>query len=356
MASVLARPTMEPRTPSALPAGHPTVPSEKIGLVLMNLGTPDGTDYWSMRRYLDEFLSDRRVIEVSPWLWQPLLKLVILTTRPFRSGRAYASIWNTLRNESPLRTITRAQAERLAARFASSPGIVVDWAMRYGRPSTAEVIDRLAGQGCSRLLLIPLYPQYSAATTATACDAAFRALMRLRWQPALRTAPPYHDHPGYISLITGAIRSHLAALDWEPQLVIVSFHGMPEDYLRKGDPYHCQCMKTARLVREKLGLAPERLLVCFQSRFGKGEWLKPYLDRTLVELPGRGVTRIAVVSPGFAADCLETLEEIAEQGRESFLHAGGERFTYVPALNDSDGHIDLIEQLARQELGGWLSR
>lgn len=356
MASVLTRPTTEPQIAARRPDNHPPVPAAKIGVVLMNLGTPDGTDYWSMRRYLDEFLSDRRVIEVSPWIWQPLLKLVILTTRPFRSGKAYASIWNTERNESPLRTITRAQAERLATRFATNPEILVDWAMRYGRPSTADVIDRLVEQGCTRLLLLPLYPQYSAATTATAYDAAFRALMRLRWQPALRTAMSYHDHPAYVTLIADTIRSHLAALDWEPQLVITSFHGMPEDYLLEGDPYHCQCQKTARLVRQRLGIAPERLQVCFQSRFGKAEWLKPYLDKTLEELPDRGITRVAVISPGFSADCLETLEEIAEQGCESFLHAGGERFTYIPALNDSDGHIDLIEQLVLQELQGWVTR
>jgi ferrochelatase len=336
-----------------LPPGHPPVAAPKVGVVLMNLGTPDATDYWSMRRYLDEFLSDRRVIEASPWLWQPLLKLVILTTRPRRSGRAYDAIWNRERNESPLRTITRSQAEKLARRLAAPPGLVVDWAMRYGRPSTAEVIARLAAQGCTRLLLLPLYPQYSAATTATACDAAFRTLMAMRWQPALRTAPPYHDHPLYVRLVAGSIREHLAGLDWEPQLVIMSFHGMPEAYLEKGDPYHCQCQKTARLVREALGMGEERLRVCFQSRFGRAEWLKPYLDRTLEELPGQGIRRLAVISPGFSADCLETLEEIAETGRESFLHAGGERFTYIPALNDSDRHLDLIEALARNELKGW---
>jgi ferrochelatase len=356
MATVLTRPTTEAQPQPRLPADHPRLPAAKIGVVLINLGTPDGTDYWSMRRYLDEFLSDRRVIEVSPWIWQPLLKLVILTTRPFRSGRAYASIWNTERDESPLRTITRAQAERLAERLAGRAELRVDWAMRYGRPSIAEVVERLADEGCTRLVLLPLYPQYSATTTATAYDAAFRALMRLRWQPAVRTAPPYHDHPGYIELIARAIRSHLAGLDWQPQLVITSFHGMPEDYLLKGDPYHCQCQKTARLVRERLGMSAEQLMVCFQSRFGKAEWLKPYLDRTLEELPARGITRVAVISPGFSADCLETLEEIAVEGRESFLHAGGEHFTYIPALNDSDGHIELIEQLVLRELDGWLPR
>jgi ferrochelatase len=341
--------------PGSRPSSHPAIPPAGIGVVLLNLGTPDGTDYRSMRRYLDEFLSDRRVIEVNPWLWQPLLKLVILTTRPTRSGKLYASIWNQERNESPLRTITRAQAEKLAQRFAPDAGVVVDWAMRYGNPSTESVIRRLAAQGCTRLFFLPLYPQYSAATTATAYDKAFEALMKLRWQPAIRTAPPYHDHPLYIELVARSIREHLAALSWQPDRIVMSFHGMPEEYLLKGDPYHCQCMKTARLVREALDLAPDRLVVCFQSRFGRAEWLKPYLDKTLEEMPSQGVKRLAVISPGFAADCLETLEEIAVQGRESFLHHGGTDFTYIPALNETEGHLDLIERMARDELQGWLS-
>ena len=352
---VQPKPVTRPAAGGAvLPADHPAVPTQKIGVILMNLGTPDGTDYGSMRRYLSEFLSDRRVIEVSPWLWQPLLQLVILSTRPTKSGRAYASIWDRERNESPLRTITRSKAEKLAARLTMFPELVVDWAMRYGNPSIADVVDRLFAQGCTKLLLLPLYPQYAAATTATAYDKAFEKLIKMRWQPAIRTAPSYHDHPLYIELIAESIRSHLAQLDWEPDLVIKSFHDMPGEYLLKGDPYHCQCLKTARLVRETLDLPPERMMVCFQSRFGKAEWLKPYLDKTLEELPGKGVKKVAVISPGFSADCLETLEEIAEEGKESFLHAGGERFSYIPALNDSDGHIDLIEQMALNELKGWI--
>ena len=335
------------------PPNHPAVPPPMIGVVLLNLGTPDGTDYWSMRRYLDEFLSDRRVIEVNPLFWQPLLKLVILSTRPTRSGKLYASIWNRERDESPLRTITRAQSEKLAARFAAEPGIVVDWAMRYGNPSTKEVLDRLEAQGCHRLVLMALYPQYAAPTTATAYDKAFDALKQMRWQPAVRTMPPYCDDPDYIRLLADSIRTHLDAAGFEPQQVLMSYHGMPLSYLQKGDPYHCMCQKTTRLVREALGWPQERIVTCFQSRFGRAEWLKPYLDQMLAELPRQGVKRIAVVSPAFASDCLETLEEIAVQGRESFLHHGGEQFTYVPALNESDGHIDLLEKLARNELKGW---
>ena len=335
------------------PPNHPAVPPPMIGVVLLNLGTPDGTDYWSMRRYLDEFLSDRRVIEVNPLFWQPLLKLVILSTRPTRSGKLYASIWNRERDESPLRTITRAQAEKLAARFAEEPGIVVDWAMRYGNPSTKDVLGRLEAEGCRRLVLMALYPQYAAPTTATAYDKAFEALKRMRWQPAVRTMPPYHDDPDYIALLAGSIRTHLADAGFEPERLLMSYHGMPLSYLEKGDPYHCMCQKTTRLVREALGWPQERIVTCFQSRFGRAEWLKPYLDQMLAELPRQGVKRIAVVSPAFASDCLETLEEIAVQGRESFLHHGGEQFTYVPALNESDGHIDLLEKLARNELKGW---
>jgi ferrochelatase len=338
---------------AAMTPDHPPVPAAKIGVVLLNLGTPDATDYRSMRRYLDEFLSDRRVIEVNPWLWQPLLKLVILTTRPSRSGKLYASIWNKERDESPLRTITRAQADKLAARLARLPGIVVDWAMRYGNPSTETVLDRLVSQGCRRLVLMALYPQYAAPTTATAYDKAFDALKAMRWQPAVRTMPPYHDDPGYVGLLADSVRRHLATQDFEPERLLMSYHGMPLRYLQNGDPYHCMCQKTTRLVREALGWAEERVTICFQSRFGREEWLKPYLDETLAELPAQGIRRIAVISPAFAADCLETLEEIAVQGRESFLHHGGERFTYVPALNDGDGHIDLLERLALNELRGW---
>lgn len=345
----------EPAT-SPLPADHPPLKPERIGVVLLNLGTPDATDYWSMRRYLSEFLSDRRVIDYPAWLWQPLLQLVILSKRPQSKGRDYDGIWNKELDESPLKTVTRLQAQKLAARLAArDPRLVVDWAMRYGNPSIKSVLDRLvAEQGCTRLLLMALYPQYAAPTTATAYDKAFDALKQMRRQPALRTMGPYHDHPRYIEILAASIEAHLAGLDWEPDLIVFSYHGMPKRLLLAGDPYHCHCQKTTRLVRERLGLPPERVMVCFQSRFGSEEWLQPYLDKTMEALPGRGVKKVAVISPAFAADCLETLEEIEGENREIFLHAGGERFTYIPCLNDSEPHIDLFEELALTELSGWL--
>jgi ferrochelatase len=338
-----------------LPADHPQLPPERVGVLLINLGTPDATDYWSMRRYLNEFLSDRRVIDYSPWFWQPLLQLVILTKRPFTSGAAYRKIWDRERNDSPLRIITRSQAEKLAARLqAAHPEVTVDWAMRYGNPSTPAVLERMVREGCTRILLMALYPQYASPTTATAYDRAFEALRSMKWQPAVRTLPPYHDHPLYIEVLAQSIRTHLEGLDFEPQKILFSYHGMPLRFLHEGDPYHCHCMKTTRLVKERLGLPDDRVMVVFQSRFGSEEWLQPYLDETLEALPGQGVRRIAVVSPAFVTDCVETLEEIAETGRESFLEAGGERFAYIPCLNDSDRHIDLLETLAREELAGWV--
>ena len=339
----------------ALPADHPAVLPGRIGVVLMNLGTPDATDYWSMRRYLSEFLSDKRVIDYPSWLWQPLLQLVILSRRPSSKGRDYDTIWNKERDESPLKTVTRGQAEKLAARLAErSPRLMVDWAMRYGNPSVKSVLDRMVAQGCSRVLLMALYPQYAAPTTATAYDKAFDALKAMRRQPAVRTMGPYHDHPRYIEVLAASIADHLGGLDWQPDLLVFSYHGMPKRLLLSGDPYHCHCQKTTRLVRERLGWAPERVMVCFQSRFGREEWLQPYLDQTMGELPGRGVKKIAVVSPAFATDCLETLEEIQVENRELFEHAGGERFAYIPCLNDGDAHIGFLEELALNELQGWL--
>lgn len=338
-----------------LPADHPRVQPRKIGVVLMNLGTPDATDYWSMRRYLNEFLSDKRVIDYPSWLWQPLLQLVILTKRPRSKGKDYETIWNKELNESPLKTVTRSQAEKLAARLAArDPRIVVDWAMRYGNPSVKSVLDRLVAQGCDRLALMALYPQYAAPTTATAYDKAFDALKQMRWQPAVRTMGPYHDDPGYVALLAESVRTHLAGLDWQPDLVVFSYHGMPKRLLLEGDPYHCHCQKTTRLVREALGWGPERVMVCFQSRFGTEEWLQPYLDETMKALPGKGIKKVAVISPAFATDCLETLEEIEGENRELFLHAGGEKFAYIPCLNDSEGHIAFLEKLALRELAGWL--
>ena len=345
--------TFEPDT-SAWPAGHPKTASGRIGVLLLNLGTPDGTDYWSMRRYLKEFLSDRRVIEVPWFVWWPILNLVILTKRPGPKGRDYAKIWNTTRNEGPLKTITRNQAEALGGRLKSDPRIVVDWAMRYANPSTASRIAALQAQGCERILLVPLYPQYAAATSATACDEAFRALMKLRWQPSVRVAPSYHDDPVYIDAVARSMEASLARLDFTPDIVIATFHGMPQTYLEKGDPYHCQCQKTSRLLRDRLGIAPERWRTTFQSRFGNEPWLQPYTDKTVEALAREGVKKIALVAPGFSADCLETLEELDGENREIFMHAGGEKFAYLPALNDSAEGIRVIEGMVRRELMGWI--
>lgn len=344
-----------PAATGPLPADHPPVLPRRIGILLINLGTPDGTDYWSMRRYLGEFLSDKRVIDYPAWLWQPLLQLVILTKRPFSSGKAYRSIWNTEKDESPLRTVTRSQAEKLATRFAlSHPGITVDWAMRYGNPSIASVLERMTAAGCDRVVLMALYPQYAAPTTATAYDKAFEALMTMRRQPAIRTMGPYHDDPRYIELLAQSIERHLATLDWQPQRLIMSYHGVPKRFLMSGDPYHCMCHKTTRLVRERLGWDEERVMTCFQSRFGTEEWLKPYFDQTLEHLPKEGVKRVAVISPAFVTDCVETLEEIDQEGRHDFLAAGGEAFTYIPCLNDDDDHVAFLQRLAEEEIQGWV--
>lgn len=338
-----------------LPDGHPSVKLGKIGVLLLNLGTPDATDYWSMRRYLKEFLSDRRVIEVPRILWWPILNLIILSIRPSRKGKDYDTIWNTELNESPLKTITRSQAQKLASRIGKvSDKIVVDWGMRYGNPSTPERIRALQAEGCDRILLVPLYPQSCAATSATACDKAFETLMRMRWQPAVRVAAPWHDDPAYIDALAKTIRDKQAEIDFEPDMIVASFHGVPKSYLLKGDPYHCQCMKTGRLLREKLGLSKDKFMVCFQSRFGNEEWLKPYLIDTMGELSAKGIKKVLVIAPGFAADCLETLEEIEGENREHFMEHGGEKFAYVPCLNDSDPGLDVIETVVRRELQGWI--
>lgn len=336
------------------PANHPSVKSGKVGVLLVNLGTPDGTDYTSMRRYLKEFLTDRRVIEWSRLFWYPILFGIVLNTRPGKVGKAYETIWNKDLNESYLRTYTRNQAELMAKTFADRPDVIVDWGMRYGQPSIASRMDALQKAGCERILVFPLYPQYAAATTATVNDKAFEALLKMRWQPALRTVPPYHDDPVYIDALATSIERHLATLDWEPEVVLTSFHGIPKSYFDKGDPYYCQCQKTARLLREKLGWSKEKLQVTFQSRFGPEEWLQPYTDKTVEKLAQDGVKRIAVLNPGFVSDCLETLEEIAEQAAESFHHNGGEKFTHIPCLNDSAEGMAVLEHVVRRELAGWL--
>jgi ferrochelatase len=335
-----------------LPSDHSPRAPRKIGVLLLNLGTPEGTSYWPMRRYLSEFLSDRRVIEMNPLLWQPLLQLVILTTRPGRKGKDYEKIWNRERNEGPLKTFTRAQAEKLQMELGAD--VIVEWAMRYGKPSTISGIEKLKDRGCDRILLLPLYPQYCAATTATACDKAFDVLKKMRWQPAIRTAPPWHDDGVYIDALASSIRQSLSKLGFTPQVLLASFHGVPKAYLEKGDPYHCHCVKTARLLREKLGMNESNFLHAFQSRFGRGEWVQPYTDETVKRLTREGVKSLAIIAPGFTADCLETLEELDVENRGYFLENGGEQFAYLPALNDSAEGMRVIAHVARRELAGWL--
>ncbi len=335
-------------------ASHPNIRHGRIGVLLVNLGTPDGTDYTSMRRYLKEFLTDRRVIEWSRLFWYPILFGAVLNTRPGKVGKAYETIWNKDLNESYLRTYTRNQAKLMAESFADRPDVIVDWGMRYGQPSITSRMEALQKAGCQRILVFPLYPQYAAATTATVNDKAFEALLKMRWQPALRTVPPYHDDPVYIDALATSIERHLATLDWEPEVVLTSFHGIPKSYFDKGDPYYCQCQKTARLLREKLGWSKDKLQVTFQSRFGPEEWLQPYTDKTVEKLAQDGVKRIAVLNPGFVSDCLETLEEIAEQAAESFHHNGGEKFAHIPCLNDSAEGMAVLEHVVRRELAGWL--
>ncbi len=336
------------------PANHPPIPSRKVGVLLVNLGTPDGTDYRSMWRYLREFLSDPRVIELNKAIWYPILYGLVLTSRPQKSGKNYEKIWNNEKDESPLRTITRDQSEKLAAAFADYPEVVVDWGMRYGNPSTKSVVERMVAQGVDRLLTVPLYPQYSATTTATANDQLFRALMKIRKAPAVRTVPPYYDDSVYIEALANSLQASLAKLDFEPQVILASYHGIPKPYFEKGDPYHCHCLKTTRLLREKLGWDDKKLITTFQSRFGAQEWLQPYTDKTVEKLAKDGVKSIAIINPGFSADCIETLEEIAGEVGEIFHHNGGENFAHIPCLNASPEGMRVIEHLVRSELAGWL--
>ncbi|HRK19120.1 MAG TPA: ferrochelatase [Hyphomicrobiaceae bacterium] len=354
MSDMTTVPTAESTPASHLPPGHPRVPFGKIGVLLLNLGTPDATDYWSMRRYLKEFLSDERVIEEPKWKWWPILNFIILTVRPSRKGKDYDTIWNKERNEGPLKTITREQADGLAARLSGHPNVIVDWAMRYQNPSTESRLEALVKQGCERILLVPLYPHYAASTTATACDQAFRALMKMRWQPAVRVAPRYADDPVFIAALAGSIRTHMASLTWEPEKLIVTYHGMPQAYFDKGDPYHCHCQKTTRLLTDALGWPKEKIITTFQSKFGNDPWIEPATDATVERFAKEGIKRLAIVAPGFSADCLETLEELDVENREIFMHNGGQDFTYVPALNASKGGLDTIEAVVRRELMGWL--
>ena len=327
---------------------------ERVGVLLVNLGTPDSADTRGVRIYLKEFLSDPRVIENQGLLWKLALNGVILRTRPRRKARDYLKIWNTEKNESPLKTITRAQSEKLAAAIGAHSHVVVDWAMRYGNPSIRSRIDGLTAQGCDRLLVVPLYPQYSAATSATVCDEVFRVLGKMRAQPTLRVTPPYYDEPEYIDALAISIDAHLKTLPFQPELIVASFHGMPQKYIDQGDPYQAQCVATTEALRKRMGLDTSKLLLTFQSRFGFDQWLQPYTDKTIEKLAKDGVRRIAVVTPGFSADCLETLEEIAQENAEIFKHNGGEQFAAVPCLNASEPGMDVIRQLVLRELQGWL--
>ena len=328
------------------PADHPQIPPPRIGVLLVNLGTPEAAEPKAVKRYLGEFLSDRRVVEIPPLLWQPILRGIILQTRPKKSSEAYEQVW--MEEGSPLAHYTMRQAEELAARFGAD--VDVRWAMRYGEPAVGEVLTQMKADGCERILVAPLYPQYCAATTATVMDECYRALAAMRWQPALRSLPPYHDDPAYIDALKTSIGGALETLDFSPDALLLSFHGMPQRTLELGDPYHCHCRKTARLLGEAMG---RDVRVAFQSRFGRAKWLEPATDAVLEAMPGEGIKRVAIAAPGFASDCLETLEELAIRGQEQFFEAGGERFAYLPCLNDSAPGIAMLETLLRRELMGW---
>ncbi|WP_237763488.1 ferrochelatase [Falsirhodobacter sp. alg1] len=334
-----------------LPADHPPVKRPRVGVLLANLGTPDGYDYWNMRRYLSEFLSDRRVIDYPAWKWQPLLQTVILAKRPFSSGKNYKLIWNHEKNESPLMTITKAQTAALAEEL---PEVMVDFCMRYGNPSTESKVTAMVEAGCEKILFVPLYPQYAGATTATANDAFFMALTKQYRAPAARTLPEYFEHPDYIAALAESVQEAWDGLDEKPDVLVASYHGMPKRYLMSGDPYHCKCQKTTRLLREKLGWEKDAIHTTFQSVFGPEEWLKPYTVEYVAELAKQGKKHIAVVAPAFSADCIETLEEIKGEIAEAFEHAGGERFTYIPCLNERPSHIRALAAIIRNELGGWI--
>ncbi|GAA5076575.1 ferrochelatase [Roseibacterium beibuensis] len=346
------------KTPSDhAPSDHPKVTFGKVGILLANLGTPDNYDYWSMRRYLNEFLSDKRVIDYSPWVWQPLLQLIILTKRPFSSGAAYKSIWNEDKGESPLMTITKDQTAKMKALMEARYGnqVVVDFCMRYGNPSTKSKVDELVAQGCTKILFFPLYPQYAGATSATACDEFFRALQNIKWQPIARTVEPYFENPLYIEALAQSIERAYGALEKRPDILVCSYHGVPRRYLMEGDPYHCQCQKTTRLLKERLGWDDTEITTTFQSRFGPEEWLKPYTVEEVARLAEEdGKKNIAVCAPAFSADCIETLEEINEEIKESFEEAGGEEFTYIPCLNDDDAHMKALAAVVEENLKGWL--
>ena len=337
-----------------LPPEHPEVKIGKVGVLLVNLGTPDGYDKKNMYKYLREFLTDKRVIEWPKALWYPILFGIVLNVRPAKSGAAYKTIWNHELDESPLRTFTRSQSDKLHETLKDHDNVVVDWAMRYGNPSIPSRLEYLKEQGCDRLLIFPLYPQYSAATTATVNDKVFEHLMKMRWMPAVRTVPPYHDEPVYIEALAQSIENAIEEMPKKPEKIVASYHGIPQSYFKKGDPYHCHCHKTTRLLREKLGMDDDYLITTFQSRFGPEEWLQPYTDKTIEKLGDEGLKDIAVFNPGFSSDCLETLEEIAGEGEEIFHEHGGENFSHIACLNDSKEGMAVIEALVRRELSGWM--
>jgi ferrochelatase len=337
---------------SSMPSDHPKVPSAKLGLLLINLGTPDALDYWSMRRYLGEFLSDKRVVELPQVLWQLILQGPILTFRPKKSAAAYREIWNNELDESPLRTITHEQTAKLQKRFGVS--VRVEFAMRYGNPSIPSLIQTMFDEGCWKIVCIPMYPQYASSTTGSVVDKIGDTLKAMRWQPTIRVSPPFYDDLKYIAILAKSVQKQLDMLDEQPEVLVASFHGVPREYLLKGDPYHCQCQKTGRLLREALGWPEDRFKVAFQSRFGPKEWLKPYADELIEELGHQGVKRVAVVSPAFFSDCVETLEEIALGLNETFQEAGGDQLIALDCLNASEEGMEVLEYLSRRELKGWL--
>lgn len=350
--------TKTAQRPAHAQADHPEIAAGRIGILLANLGTPDHHSYWPMRRYLNEFLSDRRVIDYSPWLWQPLLQLIILTKRPFSSGEAYKSIWNEEQGESPLMTITKDQTAKVTKAMQDRYGdqVMVDFCMRYGNPSTASKVRAMVAAGCRKILFFPLYPHYAGATSATANDQFFRALMAEKWQPTVRTVDPYYQHPLYIEALAQSIERVYAKLEKRPDILVCSYHGVPKRYLMEGDPYHCQCQKTTRLLKERLGWKDTEITTTFQSKFGPEEWLKPYTVEEVARLAEEdGKKNIAVCAPAFSADCIETLEEINEEIKESFEEAGGEHFTYIPCLNDDDAHITALSAVIDENLNGWIS-
>ncbi len=335
-----------------MPENHPVIPAAKVGVLLVNLGTPEGTDAASVRKYLREFLSDKRVVDYPRAFWLPLLHGIILNTRPAKTGRAYAKIWREESNESPLRYYTRMQAEGVRDNIGNDD-LIIDWAMRYGVPSIQSRIDALTGAGCTRILIVPLYPQYSATTTGTVNDEVFRILLKRPWQPAIRSVPAFHDHPSYIEALANVTRRHLGTLDHTPERILLSFHGLPERYFKNGDPYHCHCAKTARLLREEMGWSEEFAPLTFQSKFGPEKWLGPATDATLNEMAAQGIKNVAVITPGFVSDCIETLEEIEITAGEDFAAAGGESLSLIPCLNDAPEMIEFLSAMVSKELGGW---